>query len=185
MAAKEPGRDSRDFYIDLRVLTDNMKMKVFLELPPSLDDFWMTARKFSKQHEDARFRGAPPLVRATLLSPHGRLGEPDQHGVYGRLGKGVGGFFCAQGYAGVGVHSIHHASRLRVMQFKLLFKRNVLVKKDLFLVMGEGEEDLLKYAVATTFAIQTDRWRLEVDLWRSFVNVDLEFLEGLIREWLV
>lgn len=70
------------------------------------------------------------------------------------------------------------------MPFNKSFKDKVLIKKDLFLVMGTDEQDLLKYAVATTFAIQTDPWRLEVDLWRSFVNVDIEFLDGLQREWL-
>jgi hypothetical protein len=35
-----------------------------------------------------------------------------------------------------------------------------------------------------TWAVQTRPWRLEIDLWRSFVNVDVEFLEGLDRRWL-
>ena len=50
--------------------------------------------------------------------------------------------------------------------------------------MGEDEEDLLKYATAATFAIVGEPWRLEVDLWRSFVNVDMGFLENLKEEWL-
>ena len=54
----------------------------------------------------------------------------------------------------------------------------------MFLVMGEDGADLLKFATATTFAIQTAPWRLEVDLWRSFVNVDLGFLGGLMEKWM-
>jgi hypothetical protein len=52
------------------------------------------------------------------------------------------------------------------------------------LVMGENQEDLLRLAVAATFAIVTRPWRLEVDLWKSFVNVDLKFLEELDERWL-
>ncbi|KAM7183928.1 hypothetical protein V8F20_012427 [Naviculisporaceae sp. PSN 640] len=55
---------------------------------------------------------------------------------------------------------------------------------DLVLVMGEGEEDLLKWCVAVTFALQTKPWLREVDLWKSFVNVGLPELEALNEYWL-
>ncbi len=73
---------------------------------------------------------------------------------------------------------------MRLEPFKRKFGDRVLVKRDLFLVMGTDEKDLLKLAAAATYAIQTDPWRLEVDLWRSFVNVDMGFLEGLDIRWL-
>ena len=57
-------------------------------------------------------------------------------------------------------------------------------KRDLFLIMGRDEEELRKVATGVTFALQTRPWPLEVDLWRSFVNVDLGFLEGLDDRWL-
>ncbi len=63
----------------------------------------------------------------------------------------------------------------------------MLHMRDLFIVMGEDEADLLKYTTAAIFMIQTEPWRLEVDLWRSFMNVDLDFLEwadGLGSGWL-
>ena len=60
---------------------------------------------------------------------------------------------------------------------------NVLVRRDLFLVMGLNEGDLREVATAVAFAILTRPWRWEVDVWRSFVNVDLEFLEGLDGRW--
>lgn len=50
--------------------------------------------------------------------------------------------------------------------------------------MGENEEALLKYATVAAFAIISEPWRLEVDLWRSFVNVDMAFLGDLKEEWL-
>ena len=59
-----------------------------------------------------------------------------------------------------------------------------MVRRDLVLVMGSNEPDLKEMATAVTFAIQTRPWRLEVDLWRSFVNVDRTFLEGLDDGWL-
>ena len=183
MAAKEPGRDSRDFYIDLRALTDKMKMKAFLELPPSLDHFLGTARKFAKQHQNARFAvlrlWSAPHFYPLMVGLENRINTEFTDG----LGRAWEFCFVPKDMPG-SEYSIHHASRLRIMPFQKLFKDKVLIKRDLFLVMGEDEQDLLKYAVATTFAIQTDPWRLEVDLWRSFVNVDMGFLEGLQKEWL-
>ena len=182
-AAKEPGRDARDFYIDLRVLTDNMKMKSFLELPPSLDHMLTTARKFAKDHDNARFAAlrlwSAPHFYPLMVGLENRLGTEFTDG----LDRAWEFCFVPKDMPG-SEYSIHHASRLRITPFKHLFKDKVLVMRDLFLVMGEDEADLQKYAVATTFAIQTDPWRLEVDLWRSFVNVDIGFLEELQREWL-
>jgi hypothetical protein len=60
----------------------------------------------------------------------------------------------------------------------------VLHRTDAVLVMGTDEKDLLKWCTAVTFALQTKPWLREVDLWKSFVNVDLEFLEGLDPFWL-
>lgn len=60
----------------------------------------------------------------------------------------------------------------------------VLHRGDLVLVMGEDERDLLWWCTAVTFALQTKPWLREVDLWKSFVNVDLGFLEGLDEHWL-
>jgi len=57
----------------------------------------------------------------------------------------------------------------------------VFHRGDLILVMGTDQEDLLKWSTAVTFALQTKPWLREVDLWKSFVNVDLEFLERLDR----
>lgn len=79
---------------------------------------------------------------------------------------------------------MHHSSKLRIEPFRHLLGKNVLFSRNLFLVMGENESDLCKFAIATTFAIQTNPWRLEVDLWRSFVNIDLEFLQGLADQWM-
>jgi hypothetical protein len=58
------------------------------------------------------------------------------------------------------------------------------IPKDLILVMGTDERNLRQLTEGVTWAVQTKPWRLEVDFWRSFVNVEEEFLEGLDRRWL-
>lgn len=78
---------------------------------------------------------------------------------------------------------MHQQARLRIQPFRKKLGDKVLVMRDVYLVMGSDAEDLLMMAAATTYAVQTDPWRLEVDLWRSFVNVDLEFLEKLHDQW--
>lgn len=55
---------------------------------------------------------------------------------------------------------------------------------DLIVVMGEDADDLLKFCTAVTLAVQTRPWYREVDLWKSFINVDLDFIEGLESYWL-
>lgn len=51
--------------------------------------------------------------------------------------------------------------------------------------MGENEEELLKLVAAAVFTVQTIPWRLEIDFWKSFVNIDLDFLAGLNSVWWV
>lgn len=79
--------------------------------------------------------------------------------------------------------AIHRAARERIDPFKELFMDRVVAKRDSILVMGEDEMDLMKLAMATTYAIQRKPWRWEVDLWKSFVNVDFAFLERLQDGW--
>lgn len=55
---------------------------------------------------------------------------------------------------------------------------------DAVLVMAESEEELFRLSTMVTFAVQTKPWIREVDLWRSFVNVELDFLQGLDPAWL-
>ena len=59
-----------------------------------------------------------------------------------------------------------------------------MVKRDEYLVMARDESELFRLASALTFVVQMRPWRLKVDLWRSWVNVDVEFLRGLDAKWL-
>ncbi|KAK0637426.1 hypothetical protein B0T17DRAFT_588285 [Bombardia bombarda] len=80
--------------------------------------------------------------------------------------------------------SVHNTTMLRLGYLREQMDGKVVHRGDLVLVMGEDEEDLMRWCVAVTFALQTKPWLREVDLWKSFVNVDLEFLEGLGEWWL-
>jgi hypothetical protein len=80
--------------------------------------------------------------------------------------------------------SMQKSVEIRVDPFKKQFDKQVVVKRDMLLVMAEDEEELKRFVVAVTFAVQTNTWRLDIDLWKSFVNVDLSFLETLDEAWL-
>ena len=79
--------------------------------------------------------------------------------------------------------SMHYTACLRIKPFSYQLRGRVIERKDLYLVMGINEEGLLKYTTATIFAIQQEPWRLEADLWRSFINVDMDFIDALQPEW--
>lgn len=80
--------------------------------------------------------------------------------------------------------SIYNTIHIRLELLEKQFRGRVVHRGDVILVMGVDAQDLLRYAVAVTFAIQTKPWYREMDLWKSFVNVDLGFLEGLDKYWL-
>ena len=81
--------------------------------------------------------------------------------------------------------SVHHNMAQRFAPYMEDFAsgKKLKIRKDVVLVMGENEAELVKLASAATFILQTQPWRLEVDFWRSFVNIDLKFLEGLNDGW--
>ncbi|KAF7546260.1 hypothetical protein G7Z17_g8560 [Cylindrodendrum hubeiense] len=80
--------------------------------------------------------------------------------------------------------SAHNVTQARLEILQEQFKGRVINRGDLIFVMGENELDLLKYCTAVTFAMQTKPWLREIDLWKSFVNVDLDFLIDLDSYWM-
>lgn len=62
--------------------------------------------------------------------------------------------------------------------------RHFVSRGDAVLVMAESEEELFRLSTIVTFVMQTKPWLREVDLWRSFVNVELDFLDSLDPAWL-
>lgn len=80
--------------------------------------------------------------------------------------------------------SLHYTVGRRLELLKKQFAGNVTYRGDLILVRGKDANELLKYCTAVTFAMQTKPWVREVDLHKSFINVDLGFLEGLEFFWI-
>ena len=60
--------------------------------------------------------------------------------------------------------SMHHSARLRIQPYGRLLAERVRVRRNLYLLMGQDEEDMMKYATATAFVTQTEPWKLEMDL---------------------
>ncbi|KPM43969.1 hypothetical protein AK830_g2623 [Neonectria ditissima] len=80
--------------------------------------------------------------------------------------------------------SAHRVTGARLDLLRAQFGDRVVNRGDLILVMGADSADLLKYCTAVTFALQTKPWLREIDLWKSFVNVDLDFVASLDPFWL-
>lgn len=79
--------------------------------------------------------------------------------------------------------SMHYNMTLRLEPYKKQLKGKFLLRQDMVIIMAEDQEELLKLTAAVTFAIQTRPWRLEVDYWNSFINVDVEFMNALKGDW--
>lgn len=86
----------------------------------------------------------------------------------------------------VGQTSMHTETRAVVdrLATRLAAPDRLDCRGDVILVQGVDAADLLRGVVAVVFALQTRPWLRELDLWKSFVNVDLDFLEALDPWWL-
>jgi hypothetical protein len=65
-----------------------------------------------------------------------------------------------------------------------IFGDQVIIARDLLIVMGKDKDDYRRLSEEVTWAVQTQPWLQEVDLWPSFVDVDAAFLKGLDHKWL-
>ncbi|PGH06359.1 hypothetical protein GX51_02369 [Blastomyces parvus] len=79
--------------------------------------------------------------------------------------------------------SMHHNLQQRLAPYMEVLHDKVVIKRDMVLILAEDEEELLLLTSAVAFAVQTQPWRLEVDYWKSFINVDSEFLDRLQDGW--
>ncbi|MCJ1393917.1 hypothetical protein MMC18_006793 [Xylographa bjoerkii] len=184
IAAQEPGRKA-DLYCDYRRQIDAIEMPSNMKDPRTItiDSLRTRARQFNNNHPQARF-AVLKLWSAAHFYPFMLLAskrwEWSFHDGVGRVWEWK---FIPKDMP-YSEWSVHRNCSERLEPFMHVFKRKVILKRDLFLVMGEDEKDLQKLATAVTFAIQTRPWRLEVDLWKSFVNVDYKFLEDMDDKWL-
>lgn len=159
------------------------------EFPPSFipPDKWPAvlphARGLANKHRNARFA----LLRL-WSAPHFyplMVGLPNRQGTsfLDSAGRSWEWKFVPKDMEG-SEFSAHSTTGRRLEMLRKQFGDTVMSRGDLILVMGVDVEDLLSTCTAITFAIQTKPWLREIDLWKSFINVDLEFLEQLDDFWL-
>ncbi|PNP74678.1 hypothetical protein FNYG_12014 [Fusarium nygamai] len=185
-ANKEPHRpDKLDLFINYQDQYGNFPMT----FPPTFVDpsKWPqvipTARTFSEKHPTARF-----AVLRLWSAPHY---YPFMVGMFNRRntsfldsrGRSWEWKFVPKDMPG-SEFSAHHTTGKRLDVLKDKFGDRVVHRGDLILVMGMDEDDLLRFCTAVTFAMQTKPWLREIDLWKSFINVDFEFLLDLDAFWL-
>ena len=185
-ANKEPHRpDKLDLFVNYEDQYGNFNQKFppAYVPPSSWPHVLPRAKSFAAKHADARFA----LLRLWSAPHYYPL-------MVGPMNRGMTSFldslnrswefkFVPKDMPG-SEFSIHHSTELRLNILKKKFGDKVMNRGDLILVMGDDEEDLFKFCTAATFALQTKPWLREVDLWKSFVNVELEFIEGLDEHWL-
>ncbi|KAK1239980.1 hypothetical protein MKX08_007422 [Trichoderma sp. CBMAI-0020] len=186
VAATEPHRpDDLDLFICYEDRYKNFP-QIF---PPSFigPDKWTTllphAQAFASKHQGARFA----LLRL-WSAPHFyplMVGQQNRQGnsFVDSVGRTWEWKFVPKDMPG-SEFSVHHTVSKRLELLKEQFGDRVYSRADLILIMGEDVADLLKYCVAVTFAVQTKPWLREVDLWKSFINVELDFLQQLDPYWL-
>jgi hypothetical protein len=184
IAHAEPGR-AHDVYIDYR---DNIPLSRIVShltdpTPLNRDFLVQRAQKYRAQHPSAKFSvlrlwSAPHFYPLMLgVDRRSMLAFLDDRG---RCWEWK---FVPKDMA-FSEWSIHQQLSLRLEPYKEVFGAQVVVAKDLVLVMGRDESNLRQLSEGVTWAVQTKPWRLEMDFWRSFVNVDVGFLEGLAAAWL-
>ncbi|KAF5130914.1 hypothetical protein E5D57_007263 [Metarhizium anisopliae] len=141
------------------------------------------AQKFAKDHQSARFAllrlWSAPHFYPLMVGPQSRHGTSFLDGA-GRTWQWK---FVPKDMPG-SEFSAHLTTSRRIELLQKQFGKRVVSRGDLIFVMAEDAEELLKTCTAVTFAIQTKPWLREVDLWKSFIDVDLDFLESLDDFWL-
>ena len=183
IAAREPGREL-DLYCDFRATIEGTEQTATdLEEPATIDKLFTRARQFAAANPKARF-----AFLRTWSSPHFYplligLDKRWELSFADGLGRTWEWKFIPKDMP-YSEWSIHRQLNQRMAPCRRFLGENVMVRRDSLLVMAKNEDELLKLASAATYAVQTfDTWRLEIDLWRSFINVDLAFLEELDGRW--
>lgn len=174
-----------DMYIDFRVGIPLSKVVSHLRDPTPFDRNYIIDQvtKFKNEHPEAKFS-----VLRLWSSPHFyplMLGFDKRDNVSFLDDRGrCWEFKFIPKDMPYSEWSVHQQLKLRLQPFDYVWGNHVWHAKDLVVVMGKDEKQLRHFSEAATFAVQTQPWRLEIDFWRSFVNVDVAFLEGLDPRWL-
>ncbi|KAJ4245491.1 hypothetical protein NW762_014000 [Fusarium torreyae] len=180
-ASKEPHRpDERDLFVNYEDQYGNFPMKFppFFVHPSKWPQIIPTAEKFAAKHRNARFAllrlWSAPHYYPLMVGPFNRQNTS----FLDSLGRSWEWKFVPKDMPGSD-YSAHHTAGKRLEELRSVLGDRVVNRGDLVLVMGEDANDLLKYCTAVVFAIQTKPWLREVDLWKSFINVNIEFLREL------
>lgn len=185
IAAAEPGRP-HDLYIDWRMNIPRAQVISHLVDPTPFDRAYLVAqaRKFKAQHPNACFSAlrmwSAPHFYPLMLGIDKRqmvafLDDRERLWEFKFIPKDMP----------YSEWSVHHQLSLRLEPYRRMLKREqVVVAKDLVLVMGVDRAECRRLSEGVTWAVTTRPWRLEIDFWRSFVGVEFEFLEGLDERWL-
>lgn len=176
-AARSPGRETLDFFVDWRGNMNNVDM-MDLQDPTKIKPLVDFARPFAAKHENARFT-VLRLWSASDFYPFTIGWDKREYYSFMDNVERTWDFKFIPKDTPYSEWSVHHNARLRVRPYEDLFEGKVVVRRDAYLVMAENEEECLKLSTALTWVIQTRPWRLEVDLWRSFGNANMNFIEKL------
>ncbi|KAF7909232.1 hypothetical protein EAE99_011447 [Botrytis elliptica] len=179
----EPHRPSTpDFFVDWRTVIPDLEVPSWVEDPFKVPPLLHTAQKFSTANPNAKF-AILRLWSAPYFYPL-TVGHDKRDGFtfYDLTGRTFTWLFVPKDLPH-SEFSMHMNLKNRIEPYKKQFGDKVVAKRDKYLVMGKDEEELAKYVAGVTFAVQMRPWRQEVDLWRSFVNVDIKFLDGLDERW--
>ena len=182
IASSEP-TGKLDLYIDNRGSVP--KPHAGSIMPPEKETLLSAARKFARLNSGARFAFlrvcSAPHFYPLIVGPERERRE--QFSFMDGMGRCWMWKFVPKD-TGYSEMSMHMAVHYRTQPFKSMFGSKLMIRSDTLLVMGEDENELLKLASAATYAVQDDPWRLEIDLWKSFVNIDIKTLEDLDVGWL-
>lgn len=185
VALREPGRDL-DIYFDYeaRKKTRYMATPAPLEEPSRWPDLLPLAQSYAANNEGARFA----LLRVfsgphfwPLMSSMERRHETSFHEPWTK--RNWEWKFSPKDYI-FGESSMHYNISNAVNVYAAKFKKQVVPRRDIVFVMAKDVEELAKLCTAATYAIQDKPFIREVDLWKSFIDVDIGFLERLDKYWL-
>ncbi|KAJ4356406.1 uncharacterized protein N0V89_004439 [Didymosphaeria variabile] len=184
-AGAEPGHPL-DLYIDWRMNMPRAQVLSHLVDPTPFDRAYLLdkARKFKENHHSACFSAlrmwSAPHFYPLMLGIDKRkmvafLDDRERLWEFKFIPKDMP----------YSEWSVHQQLSLRLEPWrKMLRNEKVIVARDLILVMGEDRGECRRLSEGVTWAVTTKPWRLEIDFWRSFVGVDLKFLEDLDEKWL-
>ncbi|KAI4730719.1 hypothetical protein E4T49_01497 [Aureobasidium sp. EXF-10728] len=180
---QEPTRPNKpELYFDFREDAQEMKPRQPMQDPLKVKPLLETARDYAAKNPDALFS-----FMRIWSAPHFwplMLGYDNRDGTSfaDDIGRTWEWKFVPKDMP-FSEWSIHHALRLRLNEYEKTIEGKVFLKGDKILVVGKNSEMCRNYSTIAYFALTTRPWRLEVDVWKSFFGVKLEFLEGLDERW--